>query len=111
VLCVLAACNAQPLSREPTGRVIDVTEFDVVVNVRVSDVLAVRVPMQADEWQVSFDGAILAAVGSPDDLRHPGREGWRLRAIAPGDTALTVTPAVRGGANPPRFTLTVHSES
>jgi hypothetical protein len=114
-LLALSSCRAGSSPPVQTAslpeRVVTVTEFGGVVNVHIRDVIVVRAPMQADEWQVAFDDAVIVAVGTPGDLRHPGREGWRFRAIAAGDTSLVVTPILRGGANPPRLTLKVHSES
>jgi hypothetical protein len=92
-------------------RVVAPGDFGGSVTVRVSDVLVVRPPMTAARWQVAYDNAFLQFQGTPDDLAHPAADGWTFRVVRAGDTTLTVTPVMRPGPNPPRFTVDVHIDS
>jgi hypothetical protein len=115
LLCLAGNCSsasivpARPVAT-PTERVVLPADFGGVVSVRLGDVLIVRPPMTADEWQVRFDDKFLEYQGTPESRRRPAAEGWKFNAIAAGDTSLTVTPIVRRGPNPPRFTVTFHVE-
>jgi hypothetical protein len=113
-LLAIASCSSIPVAPqaprpEPNEHVIAAGDFGGVVNVRRGDVLIVRLPMAADEWQVAFDDTVLSPFGTTENLRHPGNDGWRFTVVGAGETTLSVTPVLRGGANPPRFTITVHS--
>ena len=114
-LWLLAGCASASLApaRAADGaeRVIAASDFGGEVDVRVGDTLVVRQPMVAAEWQVSYDGAYLEFQGTPEALRHPDAAGWKFTVLRPGETALTVSPVVRGGPNPPRFTVTLHVAS
>jgi hypothetical protein len=92
-------------------RVIAPGDFGGSVTVRVGDVLVARPPMTADRWQVAYDNAFLEFQGTPDDLAHPGANGWTFHVVRAGATALTVTPVMRPGPNPPRFTVGIHIDS
>ena len=114
-LWVLAGCASASLApaRAAAGaeRVIAASDFGDEVNVRVGDTLAVRPPMTAAEWQVTYDAAYLEFQGTPEALRHPEAAGWKFTVVRAGETALTVSPVIRGGPNPPRFTVTLHVAS
>jgi hypothetical protein len=114
LVCLIANCSSASLAPARTGRVaervIERGDFGNVVNVRVGDVLVVRPPMTAAEWQVMFDAAYLEFQGTPEALRSPDETGWRFKSILAGETSLTVAPVIRGGPNPPRFTVTFHVE-
>jgi hypothetical protein len=114
-LWLLPNCSSASLAparaRTAAERVIASGDFGGGVDVRVGDVLAVRPPMNAAEWQVSFDAAYLEFQGTPDALRHPDAAGWKFTVVRAGETALTVSPVIRGGPNPPRFTVTLHVAS
>lgn len=112
VLCLAGNCAPAPVasvqpSRAASERIVAPGDFGGVVNVRRGDVLVVRPPMTAAEWQVMFDESHLEFQGDADGLRRPGPDGWRFNVIATGETSLTVTPISRG-ANPPRFSVAVH---
>lgn len=91
-------------------RVIVRADFGHIVNVRAGDAIVARPPMDAAEWQVAFDKSFLEYQGTGESLHRPGAAGWTFHAVRAGDTSLTVTPVSRGGANPPRFTVTLHIE-
>jgi hypothetical protein len=114
-LWLLPNCSSASLApgraRAGAERVITAADFDTVVDVRAGDTLAVRPPMAAAEWQVTYDAAFLEFQGTPEALRHPDAAGWKFAVVRAGETALTVSPVVRGGPNPPRFTVTLHIAS
>jgi len=114
-LWLLAGCASASLAPARAGggaeRVIVSSDFGGVVDVRVGDTLVVRPPMSAAEWQVSYDAAYLEFQGTPEALRHPDAAGWKFAVVRAGETALTVSPVIRGGPNPPRFTVTLHVAS
>ena len=112
LLVGLASCSSVPAlgpSRPAVSeRVIGSGDFGTVVNVRRGDVVVVRPPMNADEWQVLFDESILSIAATPDERRHPGADGWRFTVVGTGDAELTFTAVFHaGGPNPPRFSLTL----
>jgi len=112
LLAGLASCSSAPAfapaSRAVSERVINAADFGTVVNARRGDVVVVRPPMNADEWQVLFDETILASAVTPDERRHPGADGWRFTVIGTGDADLTFTAVFHaGGPNPPRFSVTL----
>ena len=114
-LWLLPNCSSASLAPARAGagaeRVISRGDFGGVVDVRVGDMLTVRPPMTADQWQVSYDAAYLEFQGTPDARRHPDAAGWKFTVVRAGETALTVSPVIRGGPNPPRFTVTLHVAS
>jgi hypothetical protein len=87
--------------RAAAERVVMPADFGGSVTVRVGDVLAVRPPMNADQWQVAYDAAFLEFQGAADKLARPGAD----------ETSLTVTPVLRGGPNPPRFSVGIHIDA
>jgi hypothetical protein len=86
-------------------------DFGGTVTVRQGDVVVVRPPMTAAEWQVMYDGSFLEFQGTRDGLAHPDSKGWTFHVVRAGETSLTVTPVMRGGPNPPRFTVTIHIDA
>ena len=115
IVCLISSCSSAPVAagrpvRLAAERVVRPEDFGHVLDVRVGDVLAVRPPMTAAEWQVLFDDASLEFQGTPEQLRRPDPGGWTFTVLRAGDTALTVTPVIRSGPNPPRFTVTFHVE-
>jgi hypothetical protein len=116
LVCLVSSCSSAPVAasrpaRSGAERVVVREDFGKVLEVRVGDVLVVRPPMTAAEWQVTFDPAYLESQGTPASRRHPESSGWKFTVIRAGETSLTVSPVMRGGANPPRFTVTFHVES
>ncbi len=109
--CTPAPTNPRTTLSERTERVVKAEDFGTVVRARREDILIVRPPMSAEEWQVAFDETILAPMGTAQNLQRPGADGWRFKVVGTGDAALTVTPVLRGGANPPSFTVTIRAAS
>ena len=112
LLVGLVSCSSAPAfapaSRAVSERVITAGDFGTVVNARRGDVVVVRPPMNADEWQVLFDETILSISATPDERRHPGADGWRFTVVGTGDAEVTITAVFRaGGPNPPRFSVTL----
>jgi hypothetical protein len=97
--------------RAAAERVVMPADFGGSVTVRVGDVLAVRPPMNADQWQVAYDAAFLEFQGAADKLARPGADGWTFHVVRAGETSLTVTPVLRGGPNPPRFSVGIHIDA
>jgi hypothetical protein len=89
-------------------RIVTRSDFGGTVTVRVGDVLVVRPPMTAAEWQVAYDASFLEFQGTQDNIAHPDANGWTFHVVRGGETSLTVTPVMRGGPNPPRFTVDIH---
>jgi hypothetical protein len=117
-ICVLALLTCSPAPTNPrttlserTERVVKAEDFGTVVSARREDILIVRPPMSAEEWQVAFDETILAPMGTTQSLRRPGVDGWRFKVVGTGDARLTLTPVLPGGANPPSFTVTIRAAS
>jgi hypothetical protein len=98
-------------ARTGSERVVMPADFGGTVTVRQGDVLVVRPPMRADEWQVAFDAAFLEFQGTPETLARPDANGWTFHVVRAGETSLTVTPVMRGGPNPPRFTVGIRIDA
>jgi hypothetical protein len=98
-------------TRVASERVVRPSDFGGSVTVRQGDVLVVQPPMKAAEWQVTYDASFLEFQGSSDGIAHPDANGWRFHAVRAGETALSVTPVMRGGPNPPRFTVSIHIDT
>jgi hypothetical protein len=117
LLCLLANCSSASSmtpgrsARVAAERVVMPADFGGSVSVRVGDTLVVRPPMTAAEWQVSFDASFLEFQGTPENLAHPDTGGWTFHVVRAGETSLTVTPVMRGGPNPPRFTVGIHVDA
>jgi hypothetical protein len=115
LLAAVANCSSASMAprRAAAGaeRVVAPGDFGGSVSIRVGDVLVVRPPMTTDRWQVAYDNALLEFQGSADDLAHPGAGGWTFHVLRAGDTSLTVTPVMRPGPNPPRFTVGIHIDA
>ena len=116
LLCLLASCSSASMTparsdRSASERIVMPADFGGTVTIRQGDVLVVRPPMTAAEWQVAYDESFLEFQGSPDSLAHPDSKGWTFHAIRSGETSLTVTPVMRGGPNPPRFSVSIHIDA
>jgi hypothetical protein len=116
LLCLLANCSSASMTPGRSGRaaaerVVKPSDFGGSVSVRVGDILVVRPPMTAAEWQVAFDASFLEFQGTPENLARPDTGGWTFHVVRAGETSLTVTPVMRGGPNPPRFTVGIHVDA
>jgi len=102
----LAACGS-PIAPAPASEIrIAPEQFGTVVNVRVGDIILVPRPLAVDEWRVDFTSSLLELL-NPETQAHPGPDGWRFRAVAPGDAEVGLTPVTTGDAPPPRFALAI----
>ena len=114
---VFLAANCSSASMTPriagagAERVVAASDFGGSVTVKAGDVLLVRKPMNAAEWQVAYDSGFLEFEGTPDALARPGDGGWTFHVLRAGETTLTVTPVMRGGPNPPRFSVGIHIDA
>jgi hypothetical protein len=116
LLCVVATCASASIApasarRAATERLITPADFGGAVSVRHGDVLRVLPPMTADEWQVTYDKTFLEFQGALETIAHPESHGWTFHVLRAGETSLTVTPVIRRGPNPPRFTLGLHIDA
>jgi hypothetical protein len=102
------APHAAPAAAE---RVVTASDFGGSITVKAGDVLVVRRPMSATDWQVAYDKTLLAFQGSAETLARPGDNGWTFRVLRAGETTLTVTPVMRPGPNPPRFSVGIHIDA
>jgi len=109
--CSSASMAPRTAAAAGTERVVTPADFGGSITVRVGDVLVVRPPMTTDRWQVAYDGGFLEFQGTSDDLAHPGANGWTFHVRRAGDTSLTVTPVMRPGPNPPRFSVGIHIDA
>jgi hypothetical protein len=82
-------------------------QFGTLVKVSVGDVIIIPRPLAVDEWGVDFTSSLLELL-NPETKAHPGPDGWRFRAVAPGDAEVGLTPVTPGDAPPPRFALSIH---
>jgi hypothetical protein len=98
-------------ARVASERVVTRGDFGGTVTVRVGDVLVVRAPMRAAEWQVAYDPSFLEFQGTPEGLAHPDTNGWTFHVVRAGETSLSVTPVMRDGPNPPSFTVSFHVDA
>jgi len=113
LVCLFANCSSASMAtgrtpRPGAERVVAPSDFGGTVSVRLGDVLVVRQPMAASEWQVAYDAAYLEFQGSAENLAHPDSNAWTFHIVRTGETSLTVTPVIRRGPNPPRFTVSIH---
>jgi hypothetical protein len=90
--CNAASANSRTTPSAPIERVVKAEDFGTVVSVRREDILIVRPPMSAEEWQIAFDETILAPVGNVESLRRPGVDGWRFEVVGTADAPLTGDP-------------------
>jgi hypothetical protein len=116
LVCLFANCSSASMTPAGSGRaaaerVIQAADFGGTVTVRQGDVLTVSTPMTADEWQVAYDKTFLEFQGAPETIAHPGTRGWSFHVLRAGETSLTVTPVIRRGPNPPRFTVSIHIDA
>jgi hypothetical protein len=116
LLCLIANCSSASMTpghsaRVAAERVVMPRDFGGSVTVRQGDVLVVRPPMRAAEWQVAYDTSFLEFQGTPASLAHPDANGWTFHIVSAGETSLTVTPVMRGGPNPPQFTVGIHIDA
>ena len=116
LLVLVANCSSASMAPRTAAaagaeRIVAPGDFGGSVTVRVGDVLVVRPPMTTDRWQVAYDNAFLEVQGTADDLAHPGANGWTFHVRRAGDTSVTVTPVMRPGPNPPRFSVGIHIDA
>jgi hypothetical protein len=116
LLCLAANCSSASMTpgrsaHAASERVVMPSDFGGSLTVRVGDVLVVRPPMTAAEWQVTYDASFLEFQGTQDKIAHPDSNGWTFHVVHAGETSLTVTPVMRGGPNPPRFTVSFHIDA
>ena len=116
LLVLVANCSSASMAPRTAAaagaeRVVAPGDFGGSITVRVGDVLVVRTPMTTDQWQVAYDNGFLEFQGTSDELAHPGASGWTFHVRRAGDTSLTVTPVMRPGPNPPRFSVGIHIDA
>jgi hypothetical protein len=116
LLVLVANCSSASMAPRTAAaagaeRVVAPGDFGGSITVRVGDVLVVRPPMTTDRWQVAYDSGFLEFQGTPDDLAHPGANGWTFHVRRAGETSLTVTAVMRPGPNPPRFSVGIHIDA
>ena len=116
LVCLFANCSSASMTPGRAGRavverVVTRADFGGTVTVRQGDVLVVRPPMAATEWQVSYDKTFLEFQGAPETIAHPESNGWTFHILRAGETSLAVTPVIRRGPNPPRFTVSIHIDA
>jgi len=99
---VLCACLT---STAPTPESSDVViardQFGTTIGVKVGQTMSIPWSNR-DNWQIQF--------GSPplELVKPESADGWRLRAIAAGDTDVVLTLITTGDAAPPRLAVTIH---
>ena len=104
---VVAACMSPSAPATASEIRIAPEQFGTVVNVRVGDVIIVPRPLAVDEWRVDFTSTLLELL-NPETRAHPGPDGWRFRALAPGDAEVGLTPVTTGDAPPPRLAVSLN---
>src|SRR5437879_3420929 len=99
---VLYACLT---STAPTPDSSDVVitrdQFGTTVGVKVGQTISIPWSNR-DNWQIQFGSRPLELV-KPETA-----DGWRLRAIAAGETDVVLTMITTGDAAPPRMAVTIH---
>jgi|SRR5579859_30735 len=105
---------ATPAALIPPDLVITAGPPDQTVTMQVGQILALRPPDPASEWQVTYSNKLFEALTPPDQMRRPGAAGWLFRAIAAGQMDLGLTsiaaPCPSGSPCPPnvrRFTWSI----
>ncbi|HZT76588.1 MAG TPA: hypothetical protein VFA27_08010 [Vicinamibacterales bacterium] len=107
-IATLVACRAQPtLAAVAQSDELVVRAQGQRVTLRLHQTVRLLRPADFPEWRVDYVGDVLKPLDTGDAMRSPGAAGWRFEAIGSGETDLTVTPVVAGGAPPPRFTVTI----
>lgn len=94
----------------PDEVVISPEQFDQVTILKVGQVFCVKPPIDASRWQVSYDAKIVIALLPPDTMEAPGRQGWRFRVLAEGQTDVVFTSVPKVSSAPPmaaRISLTI----
>ncbi|MGB8644470.1 MAG: hypothetical protein WCF84_04485 [Anaerolineae bacterium] len=85
-----------------------------VTTVRVGQVIQIRITTTAS-WQVSYDPTYLVSLQPESQMQNPGPAGWFFRALAPGESDVTLTgiaPPCTGGVpcpppNVPQLSFTI----
>jgi hypothetical protein len=98
------ACSSAKTPTAASEIVITPAQFGTTLNVTVGDVIVIPRPVPVDEWQVDFGSPPLELL-NPETRSHPGPDGWRFRAVAPGETEIGLVPITTGDAPPPRFAV------
>jgi len=103
------AANANALSEAsgvvvPRNSEIAITreQFGTAVSAKVGDTITIQWP-NPQNWHIDFGSPPLQLIDPT-----PGQQGWRFRAIASGDTDVTLTLITIGDAPPPRQSVTIH---
>ena len=87
VNCSSASISSNRPARPAAERVVMPADFGGTVTVKQGDVLLVRLPMRAAEWQVAYDPSFLEFQGTPDSLAHPDSNGWTFHVVRAGETS------------------------
>jgi hypothetical protein len=114
---VAIACHPVPASSaSPLGDdvVIRRSQFGQTIELKRGQTLAIPPPADSYEWQVEYASEVLESLTPLDRMRSPGRDGWRFKAIAPGETNVTLTAVITVDPNspapppaPPRFSVVI----
>jgi hypothetical protein len=123
VLLVVVLSSAAPVSCRSLAVVPSAQSGDIVVtpspagevvSVAVGQTVAVRRPAEFSEWQVDYAATVIEPLTPRERMRTPGPDGWKFKAIASGETDITVTAVMRVDADrgapppaPPQFRVTV----
>lgn len=91
VIALLSMASCSTATLDQTDVVLQPDRSGQTVFVRQSQVIGIPSPAPGMEWQVSFDSTFLESLIPLDRMRVPGVQGWIFRAIAPGETELSLT--------------------
>jgi hypothetical protein len=114
-VCV-AACSTAMLPTASASDDVVISSFGHVVTVSVGQTLRIVRPGDTPDWQVDYAADKLQALQSSEQLRSPGPDGWRFKAIAAGESDIMLTPIVKADpghpappAPPPHFIATIRA--
>jgi predicted secreted protein len=113
---VPVACKSVlvPISQFADDVVITRSQFGQTFSMKKGQTLSIAPPADFSEWQVDYASEVLQTLTPPDRMRSPGRDGWRFKAIASGETDVALTAVMTVDPNssapppaPPRFSVTI----
>jgi predicted secreted protein len=101
-VCLLTACVTTPDAIDTTQPPADVriaaSQAGTTVEIVRGRTFSIERPANFPEWRVDFSEDIVTMLTSASERRSPGAGGWRFRAVASGDTDITITALTTGAA-------------
>lgn len=83
-----------PATSVTTDVVVSPVQFGRTITLSVGQTVSLLPPSTSVDWQITYSATLFNVLTAPEKMRAPGPQGWLFRAIAPGESEITLTSIV-----------------